>query len=125
TAWTPCCRRGNTSTTAYHRAVSQRLRGIFATGLDDAGAAQPVTDVGDGHAVVGQGIDGPIKAEPVVEGGREDEDVRGEHAARVVRHHEGATGGRHGIQVTHLGAEVPLDGRAYPLRDLLGEPGIP
>ena len=36
-----------------------------------------------------------------------------------------ATGGGHRVQAAHLGAEVPLDGRSHPVRDLPGEPGIP
>ncbi len=109
----------------HNRAVSQRLRGVLAARLDDAGAAQPITDIGDEDAVVGQCVERPVEAELLIERGGEDQHVGSEHAAGMVRHDERATGRRHRLQVAHFGAEVPLDDRAHPVRDLPGEPGIP
>ena len=109
----------------HDRAVPQRLRGVLAARLDDASTAQPITDIGDEDAVMGQRVQRPVEAELLVEGRGEDQHIGSEHAARVVRHHQRATGGRHRVEVAHFGAEVPLDDRAHHVRDLPGESGIP
>ena len=74
----------------HQRARSQGLGGVVPARLDDSAAAEPVTDVAHEDAVVGERVHRPVESELLVEGGREDEDVGGEHAAGVVGHHQRA-----------------------------------
>ena len=100
-------------------------RGIFPTRFDDSHAAQPPVQRAKEDAVMGQGVDGAVVTELLVERWREDQDVRRDHAARVIRHHQRAARRRHVLQVSHFRAMPAFDPRSDGIRNLLGEHRIP
>ena len=79
----------------------------------------------DEHPVMGQDVQRAVISEGVVESGRKDQHVGGEHTAGVVGHHQRTAAAGQGREAVDLGAEVPLDERSDEVLELLGEDRVP